>query len=129
TDYRLVVRRQEIKLGSSSDFSSGHNFATTLSEADKRTLALAFFVARIEAEPSLSSKIVILDDPVSSMDRNRRHQTIRRIATLATSCKQLIVLSHDAYFLRDLEEQLRKQVGTPPRILGISRTYSGYSAF
>src|SRR5690606_16129712 len=71
----------------------------------------------------------ILDDPVSSMDRNRRHQTIRRIATLATSCKQLIVLSHDAYFLRDLEEQLRKQVGTPPRILGISRTYSGYSAF
>lgn len=130
TQYCLGVRNQEVKLGSVSDFSSGHNFTTTLSESDKRTLALAFFIARHEGDSDLASRIIVLDDPMSSMDRNRRHQTIRRIASLAIKCNQLIVLSHDAYFLRDLRDNLRYQrPPITPMIIEITRVENGYSAF
>lgn len=131
TKYGLKVRNQEVKLGSGSDFSSGHSFSTTLSESDKRTLALAFFIARLEADSALDSKLIVLDDPVSSMDRNRRNQTIRRIALLATNCKQLIILSHDAYFIRELRDLLLKPNPTPiiPKVLGITRVENDYSAF
>jgi wobble nucleotide-excising tRNase len=131
TQYGLRVRNQEVKLGSGSDFSSGHSFSTTLSESDKRTLALAFFIARLEGDPTLGSRIVVLDDPVSSMDRNRRYQTIRRVAVLATKCKQLLVLSHDAYFIRELRDRLRKMKPNPimMRVLEITRVENDYSTF
>jgi wobble nucleotide-excising tRNase len=120
-----------VELDSGSAFSSGHSFSNTLSESDKRTLALAFFIARLEADPALSLKVVMLDDPVSSMDRNRRYQTIRRVAVLATKCKQLLVLSHDAYFIRQLRDHLHDLKPNPItlRVFGITRVENDYSAF
>lgn len=131
TQYHLGVRDKEVNLGSGSDFSSGHNFSTTLSESDKRTLALAFFIARLEGDPGLGAKVIVLDDPVSSMDRNRRYQTIHNIASLAIRCKQLVILSHDAYFIRDLRDRLRdyRTTSITSKILEITRVDNGYSAF
>ena len=72
-------------------------FNTTLSEADKRTLAFAFFLARLNSDPSLGDSIIVLDDPVTSMDLSRRHQSIRQACFLATRCARLILLSHDSH--------------------------------
>lgn len=131
SEYGLCVRNKSVKLGSRADIVTGHSFATTLSEADKRTLAFAFFVARLRADANLAKKLVVLDDPVSSLDRNRRHQSIRLIADLAGDCKQVLVLSHDAYFVRELRERLGDRKPTPitPHILTIKRVGQGYSAF
>ncbi len=131
SEYGLCVRNKSVKLGSRTDIATGHSFATTLSEADKRTLAFAFFVARLKADPNLAGKLVVLDDPVSSLDRNRRHQSIRHIANLADDCQQLLVLSHDAYFVRELRERLGDRKPTPitPHVLTIKRVSQGYSAF
>jgi wobble nucleotide-excising tRNase len=131
SEYALCVRNKSVKLGSRTDIATGHSFATTLSEADKRTLAFAFFVARLKADPHFASKLVVLDDPVSSLDRNRRHQSIRLIANLAGDCRQLLVLSHDPYFVRELRERLadRKPAPITPHILAIKRVNQGYSAF
>jgi len=131
SEYGLKMRNKSVKLGSRADITTGCGFATTLSEADKRTLAFAFFVARLKADPNLAGKLVVLDDPVSSLDRNRRHQSIRLIATLAGDCKQLLVLSHDAYFVRELRERLadRKPAAIVPSIISIKRVQLGYSAF
>lgn len=131
SEYGLSMRNKSVKLGSRADIATGHSFATTLSEADKRTLAFAFFVARLKADPNLASKLVVLDDPVSSLDRNRRHQSIRLIANLASECRQLLVLSHDAYFVRELRERLGDRKPTPiaAQILTIKRVGQGYSAF
>jgi wobble nucleotide-excising tRNase len=125
------VRNKSVKLGSRADIATEHSFATTLSEADKRTLAFAFFIARLKADANLANKLVVLDDPVSSLDRNRRHESIRLIADLAGECRQLLVLSHDAYFVRELRERLADLKPTPisPRILTIKRVSQGYSAF
>jgi len=131
SEYGLCVRNKSVKLGSRADIATGHSFATTLSEADKRTLAFAFFVARLRADTNLAGKLVVMDDPVSSLDRNRRHQSIRLVANLAGDCRQLVVLSHDAYFVRELRERLGDRKPTPitPHILTIRRVGQGYSAF
>jgi wobble nucleotide-excising tRNase len=131
TEYALSVRNKAVKLGSKADFMTGHCFATTLSESDKRTLAFSFFVARLKADPNFATKVVVLDDPVSSLDRNRRHQSIRVIAELLGECKQMVILSHDPYFIRDLRERLLGNRAKPitPHILAINRVQNGYSAF
>jgi wobble nucleotide-excising tRNase len=131
TEYGLSMRNKSVKLGSRADITIGCSFATTLSEADKRTLAFAFFVARLKSDPNLTGKLVVLDDPVSSFDRNRRHQSIRLIANLAGDCRQLLVLSHDAYFVRELRERLadRKPAPIVPHIISIKRVQNSYSAF
>ncbi len=131
TEFGLRIRDKSVKLASRSDLASGHGFASTLSEADKRTLAFAFFVARLRAEPNLANTIVVLDDPVSSLDRNRRQESKRLIARLATECQQLVLLSHDAYFVRDFRDRLTdlKPVPFPLTVLTLKRVQHGYSAF
>jgi wobble nucleotide-excising tRNase len=131
TEYGLSLRKKSIKLGSRADILSGCSFATTLSEGDKRTLAFAFFIARLKADINLKNKLVVLDDPVSSFDRNRRHQSIQLIVGLAGECRQLIILSHDAYFVRELRERLAELKPTPiaVNIISIKRVQNDYSAF
>jgi wobble nucleotide-excising tRNase len=131
TDYGLRVREQPVKLGTRADLLAKRSFATTLSEADKRTLAFAFFVARLHADSSLEKRIVVLDDPVSSLDRGRRTNSIRTIGEIATKCGQLIVLSHDPYFVRDLRDYLAVRKPDPIEcvLVQLRRAQSGYSAF
>jgi wobble nucleotide-excising tRNase len=131
TEFALRVRDKSVKLGSRADIAGGHAFASTLSESDKRTLAFAFFVARLRADENLTNTIVVLDDPVSSLDRNRRDQSLRSIVQLATECQQLIVLSHDAYFVREFRDRLAdlKPAPVPLTLLNLKRVENGYSAF
>jgi len=131
SDYGLCIRDKSIKLGKRDDVSNQHSFGTTLSEADKRTLAFAFFIARLERDPSINERIIILDDPVSSLDINRRRETINLIAGFANKCHQLIVLSHDAHFVRDLHNKLVDTYPVPieSKLLKIHRVTKGYSAF
>ena len=131
SEYGLRLRNKSVRLGSRADIATDRSFATTLSEGDKRTLAFAFFVARLGTDTNLAAKLVVLDDPVASLDRNRRYQSIRQIAGLATTCQQLLVLSHDAYFVRELRDYLASLEPTPVQLcpLRISRVQGNYSAF
>jgi wobble nucleotide-excising tRNase len=81
-----------------------------LSEGDKRALALAFFLARLHLDKNIGEKVVVFDDPMSSFDRNRRHETIRQLVMLSSKAKQLIVLTHDKFFARELWNELNKSI-------------------
>jgi wobble nucleotide-excising tRNase len=102
SNYGLKVKGKSVEL-SADDAPS---FSNALSEGDKRTLAFAFFVARIEADINIGDKIVVVDDPVCSLDRSRRNHTKNILRDITKSSAQLIVLGHDAYFLRDLRDDL-----------------------
>ncbi|MBU68604.1 MAG: hypothetical protein CL858_24705 [Cupriavidus sp.] len=124
SDYRLRVRGQEVRLAG----DNGAAFGNTLSEGDKRALAFAFFVAQLHRDPMLANRLVVIDDPMCSLDRRRRSETIRILKALAVQCRQLVVLAHDAYFLRDLDDAVAK--------VRLSRSYckvvtvaSDYSSF
>lgn len=68
-------------------------------EQDRNTLALAFFFASLDADPTLAHKVVVLDDPVSSLDEHRALTTVQEIRRLAQRAAQVIVLSHSKGFL------------------------------
>jgi wobble nucleotide-excising tRNase len=126
SNYGLKVKGQTVKL-SADDAPS---FSNALSEGDKRTLAFAFFIARIESDPNLSSKIIVVDDPVCSLDRNRRTQTKRILRDIGIKSKQLIVLGHDAHFLRDLRDDLQdNNINISTRLLKINRVADNHSDF
>lgn len=130
TEYGLRLRDRSIPVVGGRK-SAGAHFGSTLSEGDKRTLAFAFFLAKVTSAPvMLKDQILVLDDPMCSLDRNRRAQTVEIIVELVEKCSQMIVLSHDAYFVRELRDMLaRNRQAVSPRIVGILRVHGDYSAF
>ena len=104
TEYGLEIMGETISVTS----QSGRAFSSTLSSGDRKTLALAFFLSRLKLDPDRSQRIVVIDDPISSLDITRRRATLEELVQLANECAQLIVLSHDPVFLKDLLERINK---------------------
>ena len=87
---------------------SGQGFKNTLSSGDRNALALAFFFAMLEQEPNLSDKLVIIDDPMTSLDDHRTLTTAQEIRKMSRRTAQVIVLSHAKPFLCQIWEHADK---------------------
>ena len=75
------------------------SFRNTLSAGDRNTLALAFFFATLDRDPTLAQKVVVIDDPMTSLDEHRALTTVQEMRRLGRKVRQLIVLSHSKPFL------------------------------
>jgi wobble nucleotide-excising tRNase len=102
TDYAIAVGANKIKVGEHSDTEP--SFKTVLSAGDKTTLALAFFISQVKADPQLADAIVVFDDPFNSQDIYRQFETTSQIRAVAEAATQTIVLSHDPRFLDMIEK-------------------------
>ena len=102
TEYGVLVREKHVPAGKAT--ANAPSFSTVLSDGDKRSLALAFFLAKALNEKSCLANMVVLDDVFASLDSNRRSQTVAALCEVAKKCAQVIVLAHDAYFLYELEK-------------------------
>lgn len=102
SSYQLVINDTAVDLGDSKTPTDRPSFKNTLSAGDRTTLALAFFLAHLERDPAATGKLVVFDDPFSSQDAFRRRQTVHEIMKVAGKCTQVIVLSHDATFLKQV---------------------------
>lgn len=80
------------------------NARYALSEGDKSTIALCFFLARLEIQ-SVTNKIIVFDDPLSSFDYSRRTATIFQLSKIANSAVQFILLTHDLTFANDFTDK------------------------
>jgi wobble nucleotide-excising tRNase len=109
SSYQILINETSIELGDSSTPLDRPSFKNTLSSGDKSTLALAFFLAQLEHDPEAASKIVVFDDPFNSQDNFRKMCTVQKIKKCGESCGQVIVLSHDQYFLKYIWNQLAPQ--------------------
>jgi len=96
-DYKLTIDGKDISFFPNQPF----NAKECLSEGDKSTIALAFFLSKLDIDPNRQDKILIFDDPLSSLDTNRRTYTIGIIRSLFKELKQVVVLSHNEYFLHE----------------------------
>jgi energy-coupling factor transporter ATP-binding protein EcfA2 len=76
-----------------------------LSEGEQRAIAIGAFLAEVNIGGS--SNGIIFDDPVSSLDHKRRERFARRIAQEALK-RQVIVFTHDIYFLNLLTDEAEK---------------------
>jgi len=75
------------------------SFNNTLSAGDRNALALAFFFASIDSDPTLDQKVVVIDDPISSLDEHRTRTTVQEFIRLSQRTAQVILLSHSKPFL------------------------------
>src|SRR6202158_1057911 len=77
--FHIVINNVPVALGDSATPTAEACFRNTLSSGDRSTLALAFFIAQLEADPNLADTVVIFDDPFTSQDRSRRLETKQEI--------------------------------------------------
>ncbi len=124
SDYALQMRGQNIGLSGGTP-----DFKTSLSEGDKRTLAFAFFIASVEADPDLANKIIIIDDPICSLDLNRKQQTCTVLKKLHYNCKQMIIFAHDIYFINDFLDVFSKDQSKNIKRLKLKAVENNYSDF
>ncbi|WLI84402.1 AAA family ATPase [Vibrio parahaemolyticus] len=80
-----------------------HIFEHVLSLGDRSALALAFFLSKF-AKANSDNSIIVLDDPMSSLDNYRKDATIVEIEKLINNGYQTIVFSHDPFFLSEIKK-------------------------
>ena len=80
------------------------SFRNVLSAGDRNTLALAIFFASLDRDAALADKVVVIDDPITSLDEHRSLTTVQEIRRLGERTAQLFVLSHDKSFLCNVWE-------------------------
>lgn len=78
-------------------------FDRVLSSGDKSALALAFFLSKFK-DVNFEPSIIFFDDPMSSLDEQRRKATIQEIQYLVQREFQAFILSHDPFFLSDINK-------------------------
>ena len=76
-----------------------------LSEGEQRVAAIANFLA--EASVSVDNRCLIFDDPVSSLDHERRNVIAERLVELSKE-KQVVVMTHNISLLLALETLAKK---------------------
>jgi len=107
SEYAIELRGEKISLtGEESSFRS------SLSEGDKRTLAFAFFISVLLHDGDLERKVVVIDDPMCSLDNHRRNHTITIIKQIYLRSLQVIILAHDLYFIRTMRDEFLKMPAT-----------------
>lgn len=75
-----------------------------LSEGDQRALAFAYFLFELNQHRNEPDKIIVFDDPISSLDLNRKSIIAYKISELMKDgTSQIIVLSHDISFVEKIQ--------------------------
>jgi len=96
--------------------------ADILSEGEQRAIAIGSFLAEVKVIGGEGG--VIFDDPVSSLDHHRRELVARRLVSEGNH-RQVIIFTHDIYFLRLLMDEADLQ-GVPIVSQSLTRTPAGY---
>ena len=103
-NYDVIINNSPVPIASGAAVPGSHGFHNTLSAGDRNALALAFFFASLDQDPRLNDKVVVIDDPISSLDDHRCLTTTQEIRRLSRRAAQVIVLSHSKPFLCTLWE-------------------------
>lgn len=93
-----------------------------LSEGEQRAVAIGSFLAEVGLSGGKGG--IVFDDPVSSLDHRRRERVAKRLAVEAAH-RQVIVFTHDIYFLCLLAEEA-KLSSVPITTQSLTRRSEGY---
>ena len=102
--YNVLINNSPVPVGWGEPTPGEPSFRNTLSAGDRNTMALAFFFASLDQEAGLANNVIVIDDPISSLDEHRAFTTVQEIRRLAERAGQVIVLSHNKPFLCRLWE-------------------------
>ena len=118
--YNVVINDTPVAVRSSTNTPGEPSFRNSLSGGDRNTLALALFFSSLDRNPGLADTVVVIDDPMSSLDDHRSLATVQKVRELSRQAKQTIVMSHDKRFLCGILSGLN--LGEPRTTLEIARS-------
>lgn len=98
-NYSVVINNTPVSVAGGTVEPGTPSFRNILSSGDRNTLALAFFFASMDQDPGIARKIVVIDDPISSLDEHRSLTTVQELRRLGQRVSQVIILSHNKPFL------------------------------
>lgn len=113
TDYKITINTSII---------DNDNLRVVLSEGEKTTLSFAYFLARLKLfynKDSLKNLVVVIDDPISSLDENRIYTTSYLVAKInqeiagcildaAEDKGQVFIFTHSHIFMTNIIRILGK---------------------
>lgn len=88
--------------GNERDFKEG------LSEGEMQVLALCFFFAFLDIQKDKKSKILVFDDPITSLDNSNLSHLVDLIAEEQKFFSQTFVLTHHRAFFKFLRKRFEK---------------------
>ncbi len=97
--YNVLINSTPVHVARARVEPGAPSFRSTLSAGDRNTLALAFFLTSLDQDKAVKDKVVVIDDPISSMDEHRTMTTVQQIRRLSSRAAQVILLSHKKPFL------------------------------
>lgn len=75
--------------------------AQKLSEGEKTAIAFLYFVTQLKDQDfAIADGIVVIDDPISSLDSSALYQAFATLKNAVKSAKQVFLLTHNFDFLR-----------------------------
>lgn len=93
---------------------------SVLSEGEQKIIALSNFIAECTIDNRLNT--IIFDDPVTSLDINYRERISKKIVELSQN-RQIIVFTHDLYFLRLLIDTHKEVLEADCTIIEIRKVH------
>ncbi len=79
----------------------GGNMAKSLSEGERTAIAFTFFVTQLSDENfDPANGIIVIDDPISSLDANSQFQAFSFLKNATQDASQLFLLTHNFDFLK-----------------------------
>ncbi len=108
-NYDLEINNALVRVAGGRPRPGKPSFSNTLSAGDRSTIALAFFLESLDQHYSIGDTIVVIDDPISSLDEHRSWATEREVRRLVDSAGQVIVLSHNKQFLCRMWEAVDRE--------------------
>ncbi len=87
-----------------------------VSEGEKTAIALCYFLSTVGAEGrKLKDSIVVIDDPISSLDTRALNYAFNLIRSSLTGSAQLVLLTHNLQFMNEIRKWLKgKTEKVPP---------------
>ena len=78
----------------------GGNPAKSLSEGEKTAIAFVFFIMQLNDGFDIKTGVVVIDDPVSSLDANSQFQAFSFLKNATKDAGQLFLFTHNFEFLK-----------------------------
>ena len=84
-------------------------FAKSLSEGEKTAVALIYFLSKLNEENfDIKEGIVVIDDPISSLDSNSVFQAFGFIKAEVKKAKQVFILTHNFDFFKHIKHWFKR---------------------
>jgi wobble nucleotide-excising tRNase len=79
-----------------------------LSEGERTAITVCYFLSLVEAEGrKLTDTIVVLDDPISSLDTQALNYAFNLVKQRLAAAAQLIVLTHNLHFMNECKKWMK----------------------